>query len=301
MEMFNRKVLKERIGHLQKNDKLDYLEQVEGYVIRKCSENGIEYAYDVMAEEMPYFKTMAYTELATCFYLQPMNYKIRDAQIPDAFHDKDHKVLDYASYFVSNITDNTANKYKDRLDEYEKWPAKDYLVILPGSNKLKDRCCLNKMRHIQKAHKGNVLFKPHPITTHQIIGEMKDFFGQENVLPREMDMYYYIQKAKKVYTTHISESAVYAAVLGKDIEPFDVWNSIFYGSFYCVSNHLFDNKHDARNYINKTFSSPKSGIICPRIDKNWKEKVDKYFEYITAKRDKYKNWFIDSRKPKNKK
>jgi len=52
---------------------------------------------------------------------------------------------------------------------------------------------------------------------------------------------------------------------------------------------------------NNCGSSPKSGIICPRIDKNWKEKVDKYFEYITAKRDKYKNWFIDSRKPKNKK
>ena len=301
MEMFNRKVLKERIGHLQKNDKLDYLEQVEGYVIRKCSENGIEYAYDVMAEEMPYFKTMAYTELATCFYLQPLNYKIRDAQMPDAWYDKDHKVLDYASYFVSNITDNTANKYKNREDDYHKWPAKDYLVILPGSNKLKDRCCLNKMRHIKKLHGNNVYFKPHPITTHQIIGEMKDLFGQENVLPREMDMYYYIQKAKKVYTTHLSESAVYAAVLGKDIEPFDVWNNIFYGSFYCVSNHLFDNKHNARDYINKVFSSPKSGIICPRIDKNWKEKVDKYFEYITAKRDKYKNWFIDSRKPKNKK
>jgi len=90
MEMFNRKVLKERIGHLQKNDKLDYLEQVEGYVIRKCSENGIEYAYDVMAEEMPYFKTMAYTELATCFYLQPLNFKMRDYQMPDAWYDKGH-------------------------------------------------------------------------------------------------------------------------------------------------------------------------------------------------------------------
>jgi len=44
---------------------------------------------------------------------------------------------------------------------------------------------------------------------------------------------------------------------------------------------------DARNYINKVFSSPKSGVICPRIDKNWKQKVDKYFEYITTKRDKY--------------
>ena len=118
-----------------------------------------------------------------------MNFKIRDAQLPDAFNDKDHEVLDYASYFVSNITDNTANKYKDRLDDYQKWPAKDYLVILPGSNKLKDRCCLNKMRHIQRTHKGNVLVKPHPITTQQTSGEVKEVFGQENELHREMEMY----------------------------------------------------------------------------------------------------------------
>ena len=50
MEMFNRKVLDKRIGPLRKVKKLDDLEQVEGYVIRKCSERGIEYSYDVMAE-----------------------------------------------------------------------------------------------------------------------------------------------------------------------------------------------------------------------------------------------------------
>ena len=58
--MFNQKVLKERIGPLKKNKALNEIEQVEGYVIRKCSEHGIETSYDVLAEEMPYFKTLAY-------------------------------------------------------------------------------------------------------------------------------------------------------------------------------------------------------------------------------------------------
>tara|TARA_R100000152_G_C6758067_1_gene181930 strand:- start:1152 stop:1484 length:333 start_codon:yes stop_codon:yes gene_type:complete len=110
-----------------------------------------------------------------------------------------------------------------------------------------------------------------------------------------------MQKAKHIYTTHISESAVYASVLGKKIEPIDVWNNVMHGSFACINSHLFDNQHHVKKYIDKCFSSYKSGIINPNIDKNWKEKVDKYFDYICKKRDVYKNWFIDNRKPKAKK
>ena len=44
MEMFNEQELKKRIGPLKKNDSLYDLEQVEGYVIRKCQENGLEHS-----------------------------------------------------------------------------------------------------------------------------------------------------------------------------------------------------------------------------------------------------------------
>lgn len=77
MEMFNKKVLAERIGPLKKNDKLNDLEQVERYVIKKCKELGFEHSYDVIAEEMPYFRTMGYTEYATNFMMQPLNLKMR--------------------------------------------------------------------------------------------------------------------------------------------------------------------------------------------------------------------------------
>jgi hypothetical protein len=301
MEMFNQKVLKERIGPLKKNKALDDLEQVEGYVIRKCSEYGIETSYDVLAEEMPYFKTLAYTEFATNFYMQPLNVKLRNEQMLDAYNDNVKNPDDWSSYLVDNVLNKAANKYEGRRTQIKKWPAKDYLLILPGSNKVKKNVCLNRLKAIKKKHGENIYFKPHPITTHQVIGELKDFFGEDCVLPRDVDMYYYMQKAKKIYTTHISESAIYAAVLGKRIEPVDVWNSIQHGSFYCINNYLFTNQDGVRDYINKCFSSYKSGIINPKIDKNWKEKVDNYFKYISTKRDVYKDWFIDNRKPKAKK
>jgi len=298
MEMFNKKELDGRIGHLKKSKSLYDLEQVEGYVIRKASEMGLETSYDVMAEEMPYFKTLAYTEYAGCFYLQPLNYKLRNEQMQDAWHDKDSKTVDYHSWFVNKVVGNDSNKYQDREDVTNQYPAKDHIVILPGSNKVRENICLNKLKWIKEKHGDNVYFKPHPITTYQIIGELKDFFGEECILPKNADMYYYLQKAKNVYTTHISESCLYAVALGKTVQPVDVWNNIQRGSFYCINNYLMYHQISGKNYINKTFSSYKSGIINPEIDVNWKEKVDKYMEYIGMKRACYKNWFIDSREKK---
>jgi hypothetical protein len=80
--------------------------------------------------------------------------------------------------------------------------------------------------------------------------------------------------------------------LGKRIEPIDIWNNVLMGSFACINNHLFVNQHQLDNYVNKCFSSYKSGIVNPLIDKDWKGKVDKYFDYICEKRDGYKNWYI---------
>ena len=298
MEMFNQKVLSQRIGRLKKSKALDELEQVEGYCLRKCSERFLETSYDVMAEEMPYFKTMGYTEFATNFYFQPLNSKLRGEQLMDAWDDNVKNPDDWSSYLVNNIQSKLANKYEGRKEEIENWPAKDYLVVLPGSNKVKTNVCLNRLKEISKKHGDNVYFKPHPITTHQIIGELKDFFGESNILPREVDMYYYLQKAKIVYTTHISESAIYAAVLGKRIEPIDTWNTLTAGSFESINKYLFTNQHHIKDYINKCFSSPKSGIVNPMVDKNWKEKVDKYMDYICEKRDVYKDWFIVQPKKK---
>jgi len=298
MEMFNKKVLAERIGPLKKNDKLNDLEQVERYVIKKCKELGFEHSYDVIAEEMPYFRTMGYTEYATNFMMQPLNLKMRMGQITDAYDDNVDDVQDWASYFRTNIESKTANKYQERNEEFERYGNKSVLVVLPGSNKLKTNCCLNKLIAIAKEHKGDIYFKPHPITTHAVIGEIKDLFGEESILPRDIDVYHFLQKAEKVYTTHISETALYAIMLGKQVEPIDVWNNIHQGSFYTVNAPLFDNKDNGDEWVNRVFSSPKSGIINPVIDLDWRSKVDQYFEYIFNKRKYYKGWYLEAPRKK---
>jgi hypothetical protein len=70
------------------------------------------------------------------------------------------------------------------------------------------------------------------------------------------------------------------------------------GSFYTINNYLFTNQDDIKNFINHTFSCYKSGIINPWLEKDWRTKVDKYMNYISEKRNVYKDWFIAAPKKK---
>ena len=301
MEMFNKKALKERIGDLKKSNNLKTLEPIERYVLQKLKQYKVGSSYDVQCEEMPYFDTIGYTEYATNFIMSPLNLKMKEDMIRDAeFDTSDYPILDYVSHIKANIENKIANKYKDRATDFEGYTDVSALVVLPGSNKLKQSVCLNKLKSIKKLYGDDIYFKPHPLTTHAFIGELKDLFGEKTILPREIDLYHFLPKVDKVYTTHMSESAVYALALGKEIEPIDVYNEIRNGSFYNINVGLFNNQVNGKEWINKVFSSPKSGIINPTLDINWKNKVDLYLEYIMNKREQYKDWYIDSRVPKDK-
>lgn len=291
--MFNETTLKERLGPLKKQKNLLTLEGLEKHLLMHIRKYKVETSYDVLANEMPYFKTLGYTEYATNFLMQPLNLKLREKSIADAYEHNTDNVKDFAGYLKNNIEIGQANKYQDRLPDTTIEPEMN-LVVLPGSNKIKEHVCLNKLRHIKKRHGSHVLFKPHPITTHAVIGELKDMFGEHQVLDRDLDMYYYMQHAQKVYTTHLSESALYGVVLGKEIEPIDVMHMQHRGSFYAINQYLFDNQgEDGIKWVNRVFSSHKSGIINPAVDDDWREKLDDYLAYIMETRNYYKDWYLD--------
>ena len=300
MEMFNEKVAKERIGDLKKNKVLNVLEQVEKLYLKKIRKFRTETSYDVTAQELPRFKTLNYTEYATCFITEPLNLEMRVRQMEHAFKDddKNYETLDWCGYFAENINKKIANKYEDRDQELSKYKDVDNLVVLAGSNKLKERTCLNKLKAISDKHGDNLYFKPHPVTTHAIIGEMKDMFGEHRILPREVDVYYFLGKATKVYTTHMSETALYGTVLDKEIEPTDVYHKVHQGSFYHINKFLFESQifdYDGKEWVNKVFSSQKSGIINPNVDTNWKKKLDDYFSYIHDERERYAGWYVEGK------
>jgi len=94
-----------------------------------------------------------------------------------------------------------------------------------------------------------------------------------------------------VYTSHISESAMYATAIGKTISPIDRFEKRQPSSFGHINYFLFNELNPIES-INPMLSSYKSGIVCPELEPNWKEKVTSYLDYILEIREKVKDHFI---------
>lgn len=289
--MFNKKATKDRIGGVQKSATLDHLKEVEKYFEKAVKKYRIEVSYDVIANELPYFKTLNYTEWAHCFMMHPLQQELRMKQMVDAYNDDAEQRVDYVTYFADRIKKGQSNKYAHIKSDIGNVKGREVLVVLVGSNKLKERICLNKLRWVKDTFEDDVYIKPHPLTTYQLVGELKDLFGNETILDRDADMYAYLLQADTIFTSHMSESAVYSVSLGKTIEPIDVYNKVEQGSFYHINKFLFDSE-DPRAWINRALNSYKSGIINPLIDDQWRQKIDLYLEYIMTLRDKYKNKYV---------
>lgn len=290
MKMNNVKETKDRIGDIEKTDMLEYTKKFEQYLNLSMKDYPFEYDYDVIARELPFFKTINYTEYSNCVTLHPLQLELRVNQMHDAWNDNVEIKYDYIEFFKKNIEEKNANKYKNRNSTEEKKP-RTAIVVLPGSNKLKERICLNKLKYIKNLHGDDVWVKPHPLTTHKLVGEIMDLFGEENVLHRNDDLYTLLAQSDIVYTSHISESAMYAVALDKQLEPIDVYQKTMEGSFYHINRFLFQ-EDNPKEWVNRTFNSPKSGIMCPLLEDDWQDKLIDYLDYLVIKRKKFKNKYI---------
>lgn len=289
-DMFNERIRYERIGHLKKTNFIHELKEVEEYFLELTDEIGLKTSYDVVANESMSFETVGYTEWAGNFLMFPLQTELRQDSITECLFSPE-PAQDWVEYYKESLKNKTANKYEDR-DEPSTEP-KDNVVILVGTNKLKSSIDMDKLIWLSKTKGDNILFKPHPLTTNEYIGLLMDKLGDEKVLKRDEDMYFYLQNANKVYSTHFSESLLFASILGKETEPVDLYHMRTMGGFFHINNMLFKNQFNHENLavINKVLSCSRSGVINPRIDPNWKEKMVTYLEYLKIQQDKYKFWY----------
>lgn len=295
MEMFNKASIKERIGDIKKSNTLLHLRDCEKHFLKLAKRHKIETAYDVVANELPYFKTIQYTEWAHCFSMNPLQQTLRTNQTRDAFADDAEVTGDFLSYFKDKATNGTSNKY-DHIKDHDVAPRK-HLIIPVGSNKLKETICANKLCYLRDTYKEDVWFKPHPLTTHALVGELKDMLG-DIVLDRDINMYKLLLNCEVAHVSHMTESAVYAVALNKEIIPIDVYNTIERASFYHINSGLFS-ADDPAHWIQKVLNSPKSGIVNPEVQDDWEVRMSEYFEYILEEREKHKFDYVATTKGYN--
>lgn len=296
LEMFDSATIYDRLGSdLNFNDNLLRFKEVEKYFVDLCNTKNIECSYDCIAMENLYFKTLNYTTYAGMFIINPLQPELSMKQIYDAMQDKTSNKLDYFDYFKSKTVDlYNLNKYRIEDEGCDYCYDYNALVVLPGHNKFNNHVSINKIKWIIRQHGEKVLFKPHPITYDDFIDELRNKINKKNfiIVDKKSNLYSYMHKAEIVYTTHLSESALYSRILNKPIYPIDKCESRIVGSFTHINYHLFL-EDDVRNWINTVFSSYKSGIISLDVDgNNWRQKIDNYVDYILSVRDKFKYAYL---------
>jgi hypothetical protein len=289
-EMFDEGETKQRIGpKLKKSQFLDSLEEVEDFFITSSMERGYDNAYDVVASENPCFKTLSYTEWGGNFMVMPLNNDLKRDMILDSLISNVGDVFRWDEYYREVVANKAANKYSNRNTTNK--VARKSLIVPVGTNKFIDVLDIDKIADICKRESTYV--KPHPITTHEYIGLLMDRCGEGSILKRDDDLYAMMINSSKIYTTHYSESMLYAAMLNKDIDVVDRLGRHFQAGFWHFNSFILRTPKEARiPQLNKILSSHHSGVFNPRIEKDWKNKMTMFLDYMDERRRHFEGVFI---------
>lgn len=280
-------------------DRIKKLNKVEKYFIKRCQELDINFSYDCMAHETSNWDTLGYTNYCGMMFITTLSYDTVVHQLYDALIDN-KKPIGHIDFIRNNLEKNVGSKYILNVKEpdnkefniYSEEQTFDAVCILPGTNKF-ELLCKTKVKTIAKRFGHNIIFKLHPITVKEEL-EDNGFF---NILKKygchcadiTDDMYDLIKNSKHVYSTHVSETGLTSLLLNKHVEPIDKYSNRMKSGLSGI-NYFCYNYKDAVDKLDKIFASPKSGMIHPDIDKNWKNKIDKYLDYILDKRE-FQNGF----------
>ena len=266
--------------------KMSHLVEVEEYIQSKFPYKGIKLSYDCTAVEELYFDTINYTTFAGFLVLHPLTFEQSLRQMADAYADTVEPVghIDWIKDKIHKEKTFSKYDFKTKVDT----EAKEALIVLPGTNKIKKHCCVGKIQHILNKHGSeNVLFKKHPISYNKEYEELDEYLGGINFADQDSDLFELIKGSDFIYSTMISESALTAYILNKQVGHIDLLQNRNTASFGHINYFLYSHPNPVE-WANKTFASPKSGVIHPEIENNWMKKIDDYLEYTSELSNFYK-------------
>lgn len=281
MELLDKEEKLKHIGpDLEYDPKIYDLQPIIDYFVEKCNKVGIEHSHDCTADEMTHWKTMNYTTYAGLFIMHPLCYSAQTFQMYDALTDKATNE-GHIDWIRDNIRLGLGSKYQlKKPNKYKDYKA---IAILMGHNKYAQHVSKVKMSRLVHKFGSDLLIKPHPISNEKMIEEINNIKGDAQVADKDEDLYTLMDKAEYVYTTHISETALTGLIMGKKVSPIDPFKMRLRGSFSHINHFCFsyDNPLDV---VGTIMASPKSGIVHPEVDIDWKGKIDAYFDYSLRQR-----------------
>jgi hypothetical protein len=274
------------------------LHEVEKYFLEKCKEKNIKVAFDCAAFERLNWITLNYTSYNGMMQITPLCNELGVYQLYDALIDN-LDAVGHIDFIRNNLKNKVGSKYipnsnfkNKKFKIYNKKNQFKAVCILPGTNKF-ELLCKRKIKTIAAAWQDNLLFKIHPVTNLKILEKtgLKDIIKSCQIASVDTDMYDLIERATHVYSTYASESTLNSLILGKTVEPIDNYDKRMNNGFAPINHfcYTFSNPVDT---LDKIFASPKSGMIHPDIDKDWKNKINTYLEYILEKRESQNGFYL---------
>lgn len=290
-KMFDETEINRRLSNIVNiNSDISKLKEVEEYLLLKAEHYEFDLCYDLSAPEKPFFDYLNYSNYSNFFMMRPLSPELANKQIIDSLAFEEPFNYNYVSYFISKVKQNNANKYTDM--ESITYTNYDAVVCLPGSDKLFDYVCFNKLKLIVEIHGKRAIFKPHPLTCEESLKKLtKNLPKLARISKPKENIYSYIKEAKYVYTSHWSETVLYASVLGADVEPIDTFQHRYLATYEHLNSHLFGQVH-VDKIINKIFNNYRSGFINPEIQTDWRYRIDKYLDYIASTRARFKTYYV---------
>tara|TARA_R100001510_G_scaffold57243_1_gene64722 strand:- start:257 stop:1150 length:894 start_codon:yes stop_codon:yes gene_type:complete len=254
---------------MRPKDDLLNLNEFKHYLIPE-KHRGLGFDYDIWfnTNENMTIRKWLYTDfLGKGIYFRvtskPVNTKLFDSIISSDIEIDEER--------IAKIKSNLQNKYSLQWNtEFH-----DKVIFLPGSNLLSKRTVID-MNRVKALVDEGWKIKPHPITAHVFMAELRIRFGKENVLGKKEGGFELLMNCKEVATAQNSEMGLIALLLGKPIRlvsyPVEKREKslLTYESFY---ESLAGT--NAKESILKLFSSKRSGIIF-NFDEDAKERLDNY-------------------------
>lgn len=287
-------------NHIKMRSRLKKLHEAEKYLIKRCDELEISLSFDCAADERLNWNTLNYTNYCGMIYISTLCTDLNLYKLYDALIDN-MEPIGHIDFIRNNIKNKVGNKYVMNTDssdnEFESSDIQSKVIcILPGHNKF-PTICRTKIKTIAKHYKKDLLFKLHPICENDIlekIGFFDTVYGSGcKVADQLSNMYELIENAEYVYSTHASETPLTSLILGKRIEPIDNYDKRKNHGFSALNHFCYTYQYDnAVERLGKIFASHKSGIIHPDIDKDWKNKIDMYLEYILNQRESQNGFYV---------
>lgn len=290
--MFDETEIELRFGDYKSNvnfSKYHHLRPVESYLQQAIEAYPTHCSHDVECLEHPYFDTIGYRNFSDFLSIRPLQPDLSANQITEAliYGDSDSAV-DFYGIYADRLASENMNKYATSGGPSSKLEA---TVALIGQNKAQNMC-VNKLRHIYATHGKLAAYKPHPLTGSEYLENLhKTVHRCAIFVSKEQDVYSYIARSEVVYTSHWSETAFHALCMGKQISPIDTFQSRQFASFSHFNAHLFETD-EPRLVINRVLNDYRSGFVHPKYHPDWRDRIDRYLDYIHAKRQSYRFKYV---------